>query len=101
MIDQRSNKTTIVVVSLITILIAGLLIVSVGSIQKWLYNVSIFWGIVISMATFLVTAIWAWFRHKKYIFVGAVDERLWRDLRIWATILMIVMIVVYLGSGIK
>lgn len=93
---MRTSKSTIIVVPTITIIIVILLVLAIDPIQKWLSGLSIFWGITISIITFIVTGIWAWLRQKDYIFQGSIDAKSWRDLRIWALILMIVMIFVYL-----
>ncbi len=58
-------------------------------------NIPLFWGKVVAAIFFLSVIIWAWFRPKHYILAGAPDKKIWRDLRIWATILLIIQITLY------
>ncbi|MCP2604926.1 hypothetical protein NLC29_02090 [Candidatus Aminicenantes bacterium AH-873-B07] len=59
-------------------------------------NIPLFWGKIVATLFFGGVIIWAWFRPKSYIFEGAPDKRIWRDLRIWATFLLIIQIILYL-----
>ncbi len=63
----------------------------------WLAELSLVWGKVIAVIAFVGIAVWAWRRPRSFIFQGAPDNRGWRDLRVWATILIAVQIVVYLS----
>ncbi len=51
----------------------------------------------ISILTFVVIAIWAWFRPRVYIFTDAPSQKWWCDLRIWATVFMVVQTAIYLA----
>ncbi|MDZ7262034.1 MAG: hypothetical protein ONB05_08010 [candidate division KSB1 bacterium] len=66
---------------------------------KGLENVSLVWAVVVAVAGYVGMIIWAWLRPKKYIYAGAPDTKLWRDLRIWATLWMIIQIVLYIVFG--
>jgi hypothetical protein len=62
----------------------------------WLSGIPLFWGKIIAVVGFLGMVIWAWFRPRSFIYQDAPDTNLWRDLRIWATVLMGIQIVLYL-----
>lgn len=64
---------------------------------EWLAGLSLAWGKVIAVIFFVGIALWAWRRPKSFIFQGAPDTRRWRDLRLWASILMAVQILIYLS----
>ena len=64
---------------------------------EWLKSIPLFWGTITAVAGFAVMIIWAWFRPKSYIFKGAPDQRWWRDLRIWTTVLLGLQIIIYLS----
>jgi hypothetical protein len=64
---------------------------------EWLAGLSLAWGKVIAVIFFVGIAIWAWRRPRSFIFQGAPDSHRWRDLRLWASILMAVQIVIYLS----
>jgi hypothetical protein len=64
--------------------------------NEWLKSIPLYWGTVMAVAGFVAILVWAWFRPRDYIFRGAADRRWWRDLRIWATLLLILQIVLYL-----
>jgi len=59
-------------------------------------KIPLFWGKVVAIIFFLAVILWAWRRPRAYVFEGAPDQRGWRDLRIWATLLLIVQIALYL-----
>ena len=44
---------------------------------------------------FIIVLIVTWIIPKSFIFSGAPDTRRWRDLRIWATVLIMVQFVIY------
>ena len=91
-----SNKATMILVLIITVVLAFLFVVAIGPIQKLLPTLSLRWAMIASVSTLLITIGWLWYRSRKYIFQGAVDNKNWRDLRIWASILLSIMIIVYL-----
>jgi len=63
---------------------------------EWLAGVPLFWGKIIAVAGFAGMIVWAWVRPRHFIFEDAPDRRTWRDLRIWASLLMVIQIVIYL-----
>lgn len=64
--------------------------------SEWLHGIPLGWARVLAVILFGGTIVWAWFRPREYIFRGAPTQRRWRDLRIWATILMLIQIFLYL-----
>ncbi|NLP12592.1 hypothetical protein GX408_19495 [bacterium] len=62
----------------------------------WLREVPLYWPKIIATLTFVGVTVWTWVRPKTFIFQGAPDQRLWRDLRIWITLIMSIQIALYL-----
>jgi hypothetical protein len=65
--------------------------------SEWLAGVPLVWGKVIAIIAFVGIAVWAWLRPGSYIFQGAPDSCKWRDLRVWASLLMAIQVVIYLS----
>lgn len=53
-------------------------------------------GTVAAVSLFIIAGIWVWSLRKAFIYRGAPDMARWRDLRIWATLLLVPYIAVYL-----
>ena len=68
--------------------------------MAWLREIPLVWAIVATVAMYGVMICWAWLRPGKFIYAGAPDKKPWRDLRIWATILMAIQILIYATFGI-
>jgi len=64
---------------------------------EWLAGLPLYWGKVIAVTGFAGMIIWTWLRPKSFIFHDAPDKRRWRDLRIWATVLLLIQIIIYLS----
>ena len=63
----------------------------------WLASIPLWWGKVVAVVAFVGIAVWAWFQPRRFVLKGAPDNRNWRDLRVWASILMAIQIVIYLS----
>ncbi|MBD3289048.1 hypothetical protein GF337_09610 [candidate division KSB1 bacterium] len=63
---------------------------------EWLKNLSLVWPKVIAVLIFSGGVLWTWLRPKSFIYEDAPDTKLWRDLRIWISIVMISQIAIYL-----
>lgn len=63
----------------------------------WLAALPLWWGKVIAVAFFLGIALWAWRRPRSYIYNDAPDQHRWRDLRVWASVLMASQLLIYLA----
>lgn len=63
---------------------------------EWLGNIPLFWAKVIAIATYSGGILWTWIRPKSFIFEDTPDKKIWRDLRIWITVIMVIQIALYL-----
>lgn len=63
---------------------------------EWLADVPLYWAKILGTIFFVSVIVWALKRPKEYIFKGAPDRKRWRDLRIWAAIILIVQILLYI-----
>lgn len=57
------------------------------------------WALPLSVLAFLVLAAIVWRIPRSVVMRGAPDDARWRDLRLWATVLVCVQIGVYLAIG--
>ena len=51
------------------------------------------------MGLFAIAGIWVWTLRPEFIFRGAPDQKRWRDLRIWAMVVLLPYVGVYLLFG--
>ncbi len=65
--------------------------------SEWLAGLPLYWGKVIAVAGYIGMIFWVWVRPKSFIFHEAPDNRRWRDLRIWASVLLGIQILIYLS----
>jgi hypothetical protein len=63
--------------------------------SEWLEGIPLFWGKVFAVIFFVGMIVWAWFRPRKYIYEDSPDDKRWRDLRIWATVLLSIQVALY------
>jgi hypothetical protein len=61
-----------------------------------LQNIPLVWAKYIAVIFFVAMIIWALLLPKEYILKGAPDRKPWRDLRVWAVIILIVQIILYI-----
>jgi len=61
-----------------------------------LSQIPLTWVSVIIMILFLSLIIWMWLTPREYILKSSPDNKRWRDLRIWGTLIIIVQVVIYL-----
>lgn len=54
------------------------------------------WVTVLIQAIFLGLIVFVWLIPKEYIFASSPDNKIWRDLRIWATLAAIIEGSIYL-----
>lgn len=59
-------------------------------------SVPIIWANYLSMLGFALLGIIVWRIPRKLIFTEAADNRSWRDIRIWASVLIVIQISLYL-----
>lgn len=68
-------------------------------IDNWLGTVPMSVAMACAIGLFVVALIWTWLIKRDFIFRGSPDQAWWRDLRIWATLVVIPYIAVYLLLG--
>jgi hypothetical protein len=64
---------------------------------EWLAGIPLFWGKIIAVLALAGMVVWTWIRPKDFVMRGAPDSHRWRDLRIWASLLLAVQVVLYLS----
>ncbi len=68
-------------------------------IDVWLGQVPMWVAMVCCMGLFAAAVLWVWTLKRSFIFRGAPDQAWWRDLRIWATVVVLPYILIYLLLG--
>ncbi len=64
-----------------------------------LSKIPLFWAVIITGIIFVGIAIWAVLHPRKYIYEGAETKARWRDVRIWAVLLMAIQLAIYAVWG--
>lgn len=57
------------------------------------------WAMPAAFAAFAVLLVLVWCVPRTSVLAGAPDRAPWRDLRIWATVLVCVQLLIYLATG--
>ncbi|MEJ5362229.1 MAG: hypothetical protein WBK20_03015 [Spirochaetota bacterium] len=60
-----------------------------------LCSLPLWYAKIIAMLIFLFMLVVAWLLPYDFIVKGAPDKKRWRDLRLWATVLTIVQLIIY------
>ena len=68
-------------------------------LDVWLGGLPIQWALVAALGLFTLAGIWVWTLRKSFVMIGAPDQRPWRDLRIWATLVLVPYMVIYFLLG--
>lgn len=63
--------------------------------MAWMSEIPIIWAYLLVNLFFLVLLVWCWRLPHSYIFRGAGDQAHWKDLRIWATIAIVMQMGIY------
>ena len=69
-------------------------------IDNWLGTLPMTVALACAVGLYVVALIWVWGLSRNFIFRGVPDHQWWRDLRIWATVVTIPYIALYLLLGI-
>ena len=69
------------------------------TIAAVLESLPVAWALPLSVLAFLVLLAIVWRLPRSIVLRGAPDDAPWRDLRLWATVLVCVQIGVYLAIG--
>ncbi len=63
--------------------------------EEFIHTLPLWTAKIGAVILFLIVLVATWFIPRSFIFQGAPDNRPWRDLRIWATILIIIQFIIY------
>ena len=68
-------------------------------IDTWLASLPMSVAMGCALGLYCIAVLWVWTLKKKFVFRGAPDANQWRDLRIWATLVVVPYVVVYVLLG--
>jgi len=68
-------------------------------IDAWLGSLPMSVAMACVLGLYAIAIVWVWTLPREFVFRGAPNEKPWRDLRIWATLVVIPYVVVYLLLG--
>jgi len=68
-------------------------------IDAWLAGLPMSVAQGCALTLFLAAIVWVWFLKRDFVFRGAPKQSLSRDLRVWATLVVIPYIAIYLWLG--
>ena len=68
-------------------------------IDNWLGQLPMSVALGCAIALYAIALTWVWSLRREFVFRGSPDQKPWRDLRIWATIVVIPYVAVYLLLG--
>ena len=68
-------------------------------IDAWLASLPMWVAMGCAMALFISAIVWVWCLRRDFVFRGAADRTVTRDLRIWATVVVVPYIAIYLWLG--
>ncbi len=60
-----------------------------------IYSLPLMYAKIAAMFIFLIMVAVAWLLPYDFVIKGAPDRKRWRDLRLWATLLTIIQLVIY------
>ena len=63
--------------------------------MAWLNDIPLIWAFLLVNAFMTAVLVWCWRLPRRYIFQGAGSQAVWKDLRIWATIAIIMQFGIY------
>lgn len=62
---------------------------------EWLQQLPVWYAKVCAAVLFVSIVALVWSLPKNFVYQGAPDRKRWRDLRIWATILILAQFILY------
>jgi hypothetical protein len=68
-------------------------------VDTWLGGLPMWVAMTCAIGLYVVALIWVWSLRREFVFRGSPDQEKWRDLRIWATVVILPYIAVYLWLG--
>ena len=68
-------------------------------VDKWLAGLPMWVAVACAVGLYVGAAVWVWMLSREFVFRGAPDQKSWRDLRVWATVIVLPYIAIYLLLG--
>jgi hypothetical protein len=68
-------------------------------IDAWLGSLPMSVAMACALGLYAIAVIWVWTLPKEFVFRGAPDQQPWRDLRVWATLVTIPYVIIYMWLG--
>ncbi len=68
-------------------------------LDMWLDSLPMWMAKASAVALFVIAGIWVVCLRRNFVYLGALDDARWRDLRIWAVFLLVVYASVYITLG--
>ena len=68
-------------------------------IDAWLGSLPMSVAMICAIGLYVIAVIWVWTIPKEFVFRGAPDQKPWRDLRVWATLVTVPYVIIYLWLG--
>jgi hypothetical protein len=68
-------------------------------IDAWLGSLPMSVALACALGLYLIAVIWVWTLRREFVFRGAPDQKPWRDLRLWATFVVIPYVAIYIWLG--
>ncbi|MCA9232244.1 MAG: hypothetical protein KDA57_16470 [Planctomycetales bacterium] len=68
-------------------------------IDNWLASLPMWVAVACAIGLFVIAGLWVWTLRTEFIFRDAPDRHWWRDLRLWAMVVLAPYITIYLFLG--
>jgi hypothetical protein len=68
-------------------------------IDDWLGTAPMYVATASAVGLYALAVLWVWTLRRDFVFRGAPDAKRWRDLRLWATVVVLPYVAVYLLLG--
>lgn len=68
-------------------------------LDQWLGSLPMSIAMSCAIGLYVVAFVWVWCLKREFVFRGTPDNRWWRDLRIWATLVLIPYVAIYCVLG--
>ena len=65
-------------------------------LDEWIGGLPSWAGVACAVGLFVLAGLWVLTLKREYVYVGAPDRRRWRDLRLWALLVLLPYIIIYL-----
>lgn len=67
--------------------------------DEWLNGLPMSVALGCTMALYAAALVWVWSLRREFVYRGTPDQKWWRDLRLWATLVVLPYVAVYLLLG--